>query len=150
MPELAVITAFERLPGQWNLTRTISDGSIAAGQAEFSLRTPGVLHYLETGELTLSSGYTGKVSREYYYSLEEDHLHVSFADSAPGERTFLRLRPAAGDCGSPLQAKDTHLCGRDVYEATYTFESAQRTVIAMRVTGPRKNYTIHTILTRPA
>lgn len=146
MHELA---AFEWLPGRWDLSRTISDGSIMLGQAEFEPRTPGVLHYLETGRLTLSSGYSGEAYREYYYSLEEDHIHVSFADCAPGERTFLRLRPVTPAAGSYLQAQDTHLCSNDVYEATYIFESARRAVITIRVNGPEKDYTIRTILTRP-
>jgi len=148
MPELAVSTVFERLPGLWDLDRTISGGGTMLGKAEFSARTPGVLHYLETGELSLNSGYVGKVHREYFYCLEEDHIHVSFADAAPGERTFLRLRPGAADLGGDLQAHDTHYCGNDVYEASYSFESARRIVVAIQVTGPEKDYVIRTVLTR--
>jgi hypothetical protein len=148
MPELAVIAAFDQLPGQWDLNRTISGGGTVLGQAEFSSRTPGVLHYLETGELSLSSGYVGKVYREYYYGLEEDHIHVSFADSAPGEHTFLRLYPVTDGHGGHLQAKDTHYCGDDVYEATYSFESAGRIVMTVGVYGQKKDYTIHTMLTK--
>jgi len=146
MPELSA--AFDWLPGQWDLSRTISGAGTMAGKAEFSRRTPGVLHYLETGDLSLHSGYVGKAYREYFYRLEEDHIHVSFADAAPGERTFLRLRPAAGDLGGHLQAHDTHHCGSDVYAATYGFESAVRVVITIQVTGSKKDYVIRTVLTR--
>ncbi len=150
MPDLAVTSVFEQLPGLWDLSRTISGAGTMAGRAEFSPRTPGVLHYLETGDLRLHSGYVGKVYRAYFYCLEEDHLHISFADSAPGERTFLRLRPAAGDLGAQLQAYDTHHCGSDVYAAAYSFESAVRIVMTIQVTGPKKDYVIRTVLTRPA
>ncbi len=149
MPELAVIAAFERLAGQWDLNRTISGAGTVLGTAQFSPRTPEVLHYLETGNLSLSSGYVGKVYREYYYALEEDHIHVSFADSAPGKHTFLRLYPVADGRSGHLQAKDTHYCADDIYEASYSFESTKRMVITVRVSGPKKDYTIHTALTRP-
>ncbi|HET7015522.1 MAG TPA: DUF6314 family protein [Streptosporangiaceae bacterium] len=148
MPELAVTTVFERLPGRWDLDRTISGGGTVLGQAEFSARMPGVLRYRETGSLSLSSGYVGKVYREYFYCLEEDHIHVSFADAAPGERSFLRLRPVAGDLGGELRAGDTHHCGSDVYEATFSFESARRILTTIQVTGPKKDYLIRTVLTR--
>jgi hypothetical protein len=120
--------------------------------------------------LELPSGYSGAAYREYYYLLEHDHIHVTFADAPPGERTFLRLRPRplggqrrrdhvvpappeAQFPGAPngcpgSQAQDTHHCGRDTYTGTYNFESAGRLVVTMDVHGPEKNYVIHTELTR--
>jgi hypothetical protein len=137
--------AFRLLPGDWALSRTVSHGGIVRGRAEFSPRAPRVLHYRESGRLTLSSGYSGEISRQYFYVLEDDHIHVTFADAAPGQRTFLRLRPAAG--GSGFHASDTHVCGRDVYAATYGIES-QRVVMTIHVSGPREEYVIRTVLTR--
>lgn len=139
--------AFRLLRGDWALSRTISDGGTVRGKAEFSPRGPRILHYRESGWLTLSSGYSGEIRRQYFYVLEDDHIHVTFADAAPGQRTFLRLRLAADRIGG-LYACDTHLCGRDVYAATYGFESAQRIVITFHVSGPRKEYVIRTTLTR--
>jgi hypothetical protein len=139
--------AFGWLPGDWKLDRTISDGGTVLGKARFAALKPRVLHYLETGMLRLDSGYLGEIRREYYYVLEEGYIHVTFADAAPGERTFLRLRPI-GDRDGCLRAQGNHHCDRDLYTATYDFESARRVVVTMRVSGRHKDYSIATVLTR--
>lgn len=139
--------AFGWLPGDWKLDRTISDGSTVIGKAKFSPLMPRVLHYVETGLLRLDSGYLGEMRREYYYVLEESHINVTFADAAPGERTFLRLRPVGAPNGY-LRAHGDHRCDCDLYTASYEFESARRIVITMRVSGPKKDYSIATVLTR--
>lgn len=139
--------AFGWLPGDWTLSRTISDGSTVIGEAKFSTLKPRVLHYLETGTLRLQSGYLGKIRREYYYVLEEDHIHVTFADAAPGERTFLRLYPV-DDGNGCLRAQGNHHCDCDLYAAVYSFESARQVVMTVQVSGPKKDYRITTALTR--
>src|SRR5262245_60819212 len=114
--------AFGWLPGDWKLNRTISGGGTVMGKARFSPLKPRVLHYLETGTLRLDSGYIGEMRREYYYVLEENHIHVTFADAAPGERTFLRLQPIS-DGNGRLRAQGNHHCDCDLYAALYNFES---------------------------
>jgi hypothetical protein len=147
-PVLGATAVFAQLAGEWELRRTMSGAGSMSGRAVFTPLRPGVLHYREDGRLELASGHVGEAYREYYYLLEHDHIHVTFADAPPGERTFLRLRPlpVAGCAGS--QAHDTHYCGRDVYTGTYDFESAGRLVVTIAVRGPEKDYVIRTVLTR--
>jgi hypothetical protein len=149
----AVAAVFARLEGTWALRREISgEGGSRSGEmlgrAIFSPLRPGVLHYREDGRLELASGYAGDACREYYYLLEPDHIHVTFADAPPGERTFLRLRPRPTVGGAGHRADDIHYCGRDVYTGAYDFASAGRLVLTMAVRGPEKDYVIRTVLTR--
>ncbi len=150
LPGHSAAAAFAQLAGEWALRRIIPGVGGMVGRAVFTPLRPGVLHYREDGRLELASGHAGEAYREYYYLLERDHIHVTFADAPPGERTFLRLRPrpVAGCAGS--WAHDTHYCGRDVYTGTYNFESAGRLVVTIAVHGPEKDYVIRTALTREA
>lgn len=59
----------------------------------------------------------------------------------PDRRPFLRLEFLNG------VARDTHYCGEDVYEAIFRVRNG-RWVSAYKVTGPRKNYTIVSVMTR--
>jgi hypothetical protein len=139
---------FARLRGDWTLTRTISSIGAMTGRATFVPLTPGVLRYREEGRLELASGHRSEAYREYYYLLEDDHIHVTFSDAPPGERTFLRLFPNFDDGHQGARAGDVHHCGCDTYAATYIFESEHRLVVTMDVHGPSKGYVIHTTLTR--
>lgn len=146
-PGVGAARAFARLEGSWTLSRTIPGIGWMTGQAVFRPYAPRVLRYREDGLLELASGYSGPAFREYYYLLEDDHIRVAFADAAPGERTYLRLRVHADGGRGELIAADDHLCVEDLYSATYAFEE-RRLTMTVDVRGPAKDYTIRTTLTR--
>ena len=50
----------------------------------------------------------------------------------------------------PATGEGVHLCGQDVYHGTYAFADPDRSSVTMAVTGPAKDYTIHTELTKRA
>lgn len=146
VPGAAAATIFARLEGAWVLRREIPGIGTMDGTAVFGPLLPGTLLYREEGRLRLQSGYSGPATREYYYLLEEDHIRVTFADAAPGERTFVTLRPERGH-GDTFSAADVHCCTPDVYSATYHFTD-ERLTISTGVRGPKKDYTILTTLIR--
>lgn len=137
---------FGSLSGGWAFDRVIEpDVGTVTGTATFRPVATDRLHYREDGRISLATGYAAAVFREYVYVLEGDRILVCFAD---GERPggllhTLRLEGAAG-AATELCGVDVHHCGRDLYEGTYRFEGVDRFTVAMRVTGPAKDYRMTT------
>ena len=52
------------------------------------------------------------------------------------------------DDNTPFQAKGTHQCNLDIYQANYTFLNKNSFELSYKVLGPNKNYTIKTSFTR--
>lgn len=134
---------FTTLPGTWILSRTLPGIGRMSGSANFTPESPGELHYREDGLLTLDNGHVQEAYREYRYLLEPGQIRICFAEPGVPPRTLHVLRLA----DSP-RVCDVHLCGQDVYTGSYDFSAADQFVIDMRVMGPRKDYSIHTVYTR--
>ncbi|NKQ57909.1 hypothetical protein HFP15_34115 [Amycolatopsis sp. K13G38] len=133
---------FAALAGDWTLARTLPGIGRVRGTARFSALEPALLHYREDGTFTLDNGQVLEVYREYHYRLEHDRIRICFADPGP-PRTLHVLRP--GGTGS---ASDVHLCGEDTYTGQYEFPGNDRFTVRMHVTGPQKDYSIHTVYDR--
>ncbi|GAA4668796.1 MULTISPECIES: DUF6314 family protein [Amycolatopsis] len=134
---------FAALPGEWALSRELPGLGSMTGTARFRPAGPDLLHYREDGVLTLAGGSSHEVFREYHYRLEEGQIRICFAEPGP-PRTFHVLRLAE----TPGAATDVHLCGQDTYVGEYEFPGEDRFTVRMRVTGPKKNYSIHTVYER--
>jgi hypothetical protein len=132
---------FAALPGEWTLTRELPGTGRMRGTARFRESAPALLHYREDGRLDLDDGQSLEVFREYHYRLEDGLIRICFAEPGP-PRTLhvLRLRDTS--------ASDVHLCGADTYTGHYTFEDDDRFIVDMRVTGPHKDYSTHTVYER--
>ncbi|MBP2478672.1 hypothetical protein JOF53_007544 [Crossiella equi] len=131
---------FAALPGEWRFDRVITGQGTAAGTAVFRPGGTDELHYREDGTLTLDTGYTGAAYREYRYVLAGEELRVCFPDG----RLMHALRPA----GQDPEATDTHLCGADVYTGHYALDGPDTLRISYDVRGPKKDFTISTVLHR--
>jgi uncharacterized protein DUF6314 len=139
---------FRSLPGDWTLTRAILDIGTMTGTARFHRLEPALLHYREDGRLILRSGQSHQAYREYHYRLEDGLIRVCFTEpGVPKTLHILRLAQASAQPWS-CTATDVHLCGQDTYTGWYEFASEDRFTVEMRVAGPRKNYTIHTVYDR--
>lgn len=133
---------FAALTGTWTLSRVLPGIGRMSGTARFRELEPGLLHYREEGLLTLDAGQSLEVFREYHYRLEDGQIRICFAEPGP-PRTFHVLRPAGG---GPVS--DVHLCGDDTYTGHYEFADDDRFTVGMRVTGPHKDYSSHTVYDR--
>ncbi len=137
---------FSLLEGAWELDRVIRSVGFFKGGSVFELVAPGILRYLEEGELKLDSGFQGSACKEYFYQLANDHILVSFADGAPGVRPFLRLYPQARS--DQYCAQDVHYCERDRYECTYAFSSRDAFTTLIDVKGAAKDYSMRSSYAR--
>jgi uncharacterized protein DUF6314 len=128
---------FAGLAGRWRLTRSIEPGiGTAQGLAVFTPDGPGRLRYREDVELRLTSGHVGPAYRENTYVLEADGIRVLLADG-----TTMHTLPLTGS--GP--ASDVHPCRADEYRGVYDFEAAGGAwTVDMHVTGPDKDYRMHT------
>jgi len=121
--------------GDWQLQRRIHDdaygqhGSLA-GTARFHANG-AVVDYHEQGRLTLAGGMTMQAERSYIWQPDPQGVTVKFADGAPFHRF---------DLGGKVKGTQ-HLCGADLYNVTYNFESWPAWSATWVVAGPRKNYT---------
>ena len=119
-----------------------------SGRARFTPLDPDTLHYREDGELVLATGHRGDAWREYHYLRAGDTIRVCFTDAPVGSRTLHTLHVGAGPTGAAVS--DVHLCVADTYTGHYRFALPDRFEITMTVRGPAKDYSIHTVYTRPA
>jgi hypothetical protein len=127
---------FAGLAGRWRLTRSIEPGvGTAAGTAVFTPDGPGRLRYREDVELRLATGHVGPAFRENTWVLGPASIQVLLADG-----TLMHTL----SFGDSRQASDVHPCRADFYRGTYSFGPAGALTVDMHVTGPGKDYRIHT------
>jgi len=125
---------YDTLRGNWSVNRVINDrkgnqnGSFT-GTAGFS-GPDSTLLYIEDGTLAIA-GSTLRAQRRYHWVCEGNTAEVSYDDG----RFFHRFAVIDGS------ATAEHLCGEDLYRASYAFRSASDWQVTWRVTGPRKDYT---------
>lgn len=118
--------------------------------------------YEEDGTFTASGGFSFTARRKYVYRYDEakDTLSVWFvkvedplrADYLFHEVEFLSR--GEGACAKGVRAKAGHLCVEDYYAAEYEF-GFEGVVLRgwrtdFRVRGPKKEYSLHGVFSRPA
>lgn len=125
---------FSSLAGCWSFTRRISEGTLVKGLARFSSLGPRCLRYIEEGTLTTAQGVVCDCYRNYLYRLENGEIHVFFDETPP--RFFHALVFSADE----QSAGGEHLCGQDLYKATYYFLDTRTFTLTYAVQGPAKDY----------
>ena len=100
----------------------------------------GGLHYSETGELTLGTAPPMRAERQYLWRPDGDGGIALFFDDGRPFHAFA-LGPAA---------EADHDCPPDTYRVAYGFADWPAWTATWRVTGPRKDYTMVSLYTRPA
>jgi hypothetical protein len=130
--------SLEDFEGVWSLARWIThgDGTQARveGQARWVRRAEGA-DYVETGTLSMPGQPPLMTERRYLW---DAGLSVFFEDG----RLFHRVPPAGG--------RVSHWCDPDRYEGLYDFSAWPVFEVSWTVSGPRKEYHMHTIYRRAA
>lgn len=137
----AVAQIFRRLEGRWKFKRAIPEHGTVEGLATFEKLnddSTNVLRYKEDGTFQTLEKKVFNVSREYEYRLNDEKISVYLENRLLHDLEFK----------TPVTAVGTHLCGGDVYDATYDFVDSQNFELVYRVIGSNKNYSIHTTFTR--
>jgi len=133
----------EYLRGAWDVDRSVLDlrtgeRGVFRGTARGEAVAAGVLHFVESGELTLS-GHTGPGRRALeLHRTVSGHADVQFADG----RHFhgLELGP------EPFVVE--HRCGGDLYRGDYRLCGPARWSVVWEVDGPAKRYRLATSYVR--
>ncbi len=140
----SVRDVFRFFVGTWCLKRVLGNQGTARGVAEFTLTDPDVLHYREElivhyrGRASLHHAYKDYV---YRYNARSDQLVKQFSDG----QIFYDLDVKFG----LRKAYGNHLCGQDMYHATYNFADDDNSfTLSYGVHGPKKAYVIGTCYER--
>lgn len=127
------------LLGAWTFTRVIDDHLAGdekrvVGRCEFAVATGGRIRWSETGTL-YSANLELPVMRTSYLEPRGAGWFVTFEDG----RDFHPWAP-----GEPV----VHHCGADLYAGRVSAPGPEGFTVRWRVTGPKKDYTMTTALTR--
>ena len=165
---------FRSLQGLWQLSRTYTSrlpeypSGPSSGTAEFIPRKSSAqssathrIEYLysEKTLLTTSRGLQLQGTQQYIYQYDEDldKLQVYFTkrdEEFALDYLFhqINISPPQGNF-SPWQATSHHLCTPDTYDVAYEFHFQGSNLLTFKisyeVTGPRKDYSMETVYTRP-
>jgi hypothetical protein len=137
-------TVFERLPGTWDLERTIEGQATMSGIAVFSPLQPGLLKYREEGRIRLADGKEFDGHREYLFESAPRGFLVHFAETS--RRLFHAI--AVVHDGDALAGSARHLCTPDTYDSGYRFLPDGSFTLRHTVHGPRKDYLSATVFRR--
>ncbi|MEO0692019.1 MAG: DUF6314 family protein [Pseudomonadota bacterium] len=129
--------------GVWRLHREIDfvDRDLPAafvGEARLMPQGTGLI-YAESGQLTLGNAPPMRAERRYLWRPDPTGIATFFDDGRPFH-TF------ALDASSEA----THDCAPDTYRVAYAFHDWPAWTATWRVTGPKKDYTMVSLYTRPA
>lgn len=132
---MRVLDEFE---GVWDIARSIrpADGPVARFEGQ-GIWTParGGLDYAERGTLSVPGAAPMTAERRYHWTTE---LMVYFDDG----RLFHQVPPGGGET--------RHWCDPDSYTGQYDFSAWPAFEVSWHVTGPRKDYVMHSRFTRSA
>lgn len=134
---MAFVSELPDLAGTWRIRRRVLPcGARFEGVAVISGPAER-LNYSEKGCLHLADS-SHEAYRDYIYVPNENLLEILH----PEGKSFLKLAFAYG------QARDSHHCGDDFYEAVFRFKGPDRLVTAFDIAGPKKRHRIVSVLTR--
>jgi len=128
------------LIGEWKFDRVVRDhlaGEVlaVAGRITFEVQDDGDIRWSESGTMT-RAGVQIPVTRVLFLRQDTEGWRVTFDDG----RDFHPWQPGAAV---------EHVCSPDLYRGTIERLSDDRWSVRWEVRGPRKDYTMSSILTRP-
>ena len=138
---------FNRLQGEWKFVREVPGKATITGRAHIAATSADRARYDETARVRLTDGTTLTGSQSYRYKRLPPPAHgfeVLFAET--GE-LFERLDFRSEPDGS-LHADAEHLCEHDRYVSKFILDAEDRLTVEHSVTGPNKNYVVHTVYRR--
>lgn len=131
--------------GRWKVSRKLNGELFFSGQVEFAdADLEGLLRYREEGEARYPGGFRAIAFREYYFLPRNAAFQVFFDQ----DKTRLFNSVTLKSDGQGLFGKDTHQCGNDIYKSEYHFVAPDEWAWAHRVSGPKKDYSLHSVYRR--
>lgn len=126
--------------GEWTVTRRIEDRRAGregtfSGRAVFLPDGDG-LDYREEGSIAFPGQPPLRAERRYRWRAEGARIAVLYADGRPFH-SFSQALPGA-----------EHLCAPDLYQVRYAFEGWPVWECVWDVSGPRKDYRLHSVYRR--
>ncbi|WP_136637551.1 DUF6314 family protein [Pseudooceanicola onchidii] len=126
--------------GLWRIDRRITNAvgpdAVFTGTARFTARDDGLLME-EEGEMRMDGAPPMRASRRYLWRAAATGIDVFFDDG----RYFHHIAP-------DTRPADRHDCAPDLYRVSYDFSGWPVWSSVWRVTGPRKDYAMHSHFTR--
>lgn len=135
---------FNSLIGTWQLERTATPEGTFKGKSIFTPVGENRLSYREEGESWVA-GQHARFYREYVYELHDDKIVIYYNDPHR-PKDILHELAFREDDGS-LRAEHCHVCAQDCYDIEFRV-GKDRLDVNYRVKGPKKDYTLHSVLTR--
>jgi len=140
---------FEFLEGKWSIRRRF-EGTYSGeftGEATFAPDKDdgSVYHYAEQGGLTDAEGQRFDAKQSYRYRLSEGQLQVLKREAS--DWIVMHDLDFRNDDGIAT-ASHRHLCGQDDYATVYRVDLSGNLEVDYRVSGPKKDYRIHSLYTR--
>lgn len=145
LPLAAAQAVFEALKGTWTLHRVIPGQGHVDGEVTFTTIDATHLLYEEAGTLHLQHSST-EATRSYVYELRDDKIVIYYNDPARSGEVLHELVFEPKTHG--FAAHHCHVCAEDTYEIKFLFISDHQIEMDYDVSGPKKGYTLHTVLTR--
>ena len=131
--------------GKWRVERTLDGAPFFEGAAAFqSINENGCLHYREDGEALYPNGFSASSFREYYFVVGEDGFEVYFDREL--SRLFNAVTLSTTSHGASGAA--VHECNPDMYYSTYVIRGWDCWSWEHRVSGHRKDFTLHAVYKR--
>lgn len=148
------LNIFHNLVGTYAITRILGNYGTAKGIAYFiedkghSSPHSRILYREELDVEYYGNTNRVKAFKEYLYSLEQNKI-VKYFVNENNNGLFYQLHFISNTpLQDKVQAKGTHQCNLDIYQANYTFLNKNSFELSYKVLGPNKNYTIKTSFTR--
>ena len=145
LPLSAAQAVFEALKGTWTLHRIIPGQGHVDGEVTFTAIDATHLLYEEHGTLHLPHSST-EARRSYVYELKDDKIVIYYNDPTRSGEVLHELVFESKTQG--FAAHHCHVCAEDTYEIKFRFISGRQIEIDYDVSGPKKGYAMHSILTR--
>lgn len=141
----AAQNVFEALPGRWTLRRNIPGQGHLDGQVTFTAIDATRLLYEERGSLHLDK-HSNEATRSYIYELKDDRIIIYYNDPARTGDVLHELVFSPEARG--FVSRHRHICAPDTYDLMFRFGHDRNIEMLYDVHGPKKDYTMHSSLTR--
>lgn len=148
MSNTATAEIFRSLPGTWRLYRDVPGQGHIIGTVTFTPVGDEVLHYEETGRFHLENGTSTEATRSYIYELQDDKIIIRYNDPARQGDILHELEFIPENGG--FRSQHCHVCAADTYDLVFRFSADRRIEMSYEVHGPKKDYSMQSVLTRAA
>lgn len=142
---------FQYLEGEWLVCRQFKGSYLGSFKGKVRLLPDepsgsSTYNYSEEGELVDGEGHLFNAKQNYLYRFKDGKVQVLKQEGSEWivmhELNFMQEGDAV------VAATHLHLCGQDNYAVEYRVDLSGNWEVAYTVTGPKKDYRIHSVYKR--